>query len=147
MKKLKLWYYRNFKVISNEKAKELGLLFWENVYGDSINHYGCRSIWFDYKHRAYRVEGLVETQLQKAFPKQDVEKQNKTAVEWLIKELESRNYGFIGYEKIIQQGKEMEKKQILDTYIKSYNKAKGCDHYVGVVEFAEHYYDKTFKSK
>lgn len=61
MKKLKLWYYRNFKVISNEKAKELGLLFWENVYGDSINHYGCRSIWFDYRHRAYRVEGLVET--------------------------------------------------------------------------------------
>jgi hypothetical protein len=44
---------------SNEKAKKLGLLFWENVYGDSINHYGCRSIWFDSKHRIYRVEGLV----------------------------------------------------------------------------------------
>lgn len=69
----------------------------------------------------------------------------QTAVEFLEEKLKGDK--IFSLDVIITKAKEMEKKQILDTYIKSYNKAKGCDHYVGVVEFAEHYYDKTFKSK
>lgn len=122
MKKLKLWYYRNFKVISNEKAKELGLVFWENVYGDSINHYGCRSIWFDYRHKTYRVEGLVETRLQKAFPKQDIEKQNKTAVEWLKNNFETNESEIISknIEVWFKIAIEMEKKQLFYAWDRGY---------------------------
>ena len=60
MKNLKLWWYRNFVVISNQKAKEIGLIFWRNVYGDEINRRNCRSIWFDHKHREYRVRNLEQ---------------------------------------------------------------------------------------
>lgn len=55
-----LWWIRTFKVISNQKAKELGLRHWRNVYGDEINHLNCRSIWLDYKGRKYRVSHLEE---------------------------------------------------------------------------------------
>jgi hypothetical protein len=50
-----LWYIRTFKIISNQKARELGLKHWRNVYGDEINRRNCRSIWFDNKQREYRV--------------------------------------------------------------------------------------------
>jgi hypothetical protein len=53
-----LWFIRNFKVISNQKAKELGLRHWRGVYGDEINRMNCRSIWFDDKSRQYRVSHL-----------------------------------------------------------------------------------------
>lgn len=69
----------------------------------------------------------------------------QTAVQYLLEQMGLEQLTFP--KEVIDKAKEMEKKQILDTYIKSYNKASGCDHYVGVVEFAEHYYDKTFKSK
>jgi len=55
-----LWWIRTFKVISNQKAKELGLRHWCNVYGDEINHLNCRSIWLDDKSRKYRVSHLEE---------------------------------------------------------------------------------------
>lgn len=55
-----LWWIRTFKVISNKKAKELGLRHWRNVYGDEINHINCRSIWFDDKSRQYRVSHLED---------------------------------------------------------------------------------------
>lgn len=55
-----LWWIRTFKVISNQKAKELGLRHWRNVYGDEINYLNCRSIWFDDKSRQYRVSHLEE---------------------------------------------------------------------------------------
>lgn len=50
-----LWWIRTFKVISNQRAKELGLTHCRNVYGDEINHINCRSIWFDDENRQYRV--------------------------------------------------------------------------------------------
>lgn len=55
MKKIKLFWYRNFCIINNKKAKEIGLIFWRNVYGSEINRRKCGSVWFDYKHREYRV--------------------------------------------------------------------------------------------
>lgn len=43
--KITLWYTRTFKVISSERATKLGLFWYRNVFGDEINHLGCRSIW------------------------------------------------------------------------------------------------------
>jgi len=54
------WYTRIFAVISNEKAKQMGLMFYRNVYGDEINQLNCRSVWVDDKNRQYRVENLHE---------------------------------------------------------------------------------------
>jgi hypothetical protein len=62
MKKIKLWWYRNFVVISNKKAKEIGLIFFRNLYGDEMN---CWSIWFDHKHREYRVRNLEQIKQSK----------------------------------------------------------------------------------
>jgi hypothetical protein len=59
MKKLKLWWISTFKVISNEKALEMGLTHYHNIYGDAINHLNCRSIWLDSEGRKYRVERLA----------------------------------------------------------------------------------------
>jgi hypothetical protein len=59
MKALKLFYYR-FKVISSLQALELGLEFRYNIFGDSINHLNCRSIWVDSKGRTYRVRELIK---------------------------------------------------------------------------------------
>ncbi len=58
--KLYLWFIRNFKVITNHEAKELGLKHIANIYGDRINDLGCRSIWTDNKNREYRVMYLEE---------------------------------------------------------------------------------------
>ena len=58
-KKIYLWWVRNFKVISNQQAEQLGLRHWRNVYGDEINRLNCRSIWLDYKKREYRVSHLI----------------------------------------------------------------------------------------
>jgi hypothetical protein len=53
-----LWWIRTFKVISNQRAKELGLEWYRNVYGDEINNINCRSIWLDKRGRKYRVSHL-----------------------------------------------------------------------------------------
>ena len=58
--RLYMWWIRNFKVISNQKAKELGLRHWRGVYGDEINHQNCRSLWFDNNQRIYRVSHLED---------------------------------------------------------------------------------------
>lgn len=61
-----LWWIRTFKVISNRRAKEIGLKWYRNVFGDEINHFNCRSIWIDKKGRRYRVshlEGVSENGL------------------------------------------------------------------------------------
>jgi hypothetical protein len=55
-----MWWIRNFKVISNQRAKELGLRHWRGVYGDEINRLNCRSIWFDNNQRQYRVSHLED---------------------------------------------------------------------------------------
>jgi hypothetical protein len=53
-----LWWIRTFKVISNQRAKELGLEWYRNVYGYEINNINCRSIWLDKRGRKYRVSHL-----------------------------------------------------------------------------------------
>jgi hypothetical protein len=63
MKGIKLWYIRNFKVLTNAQAKQLGLTHMRNVYGDEINHINCRSLWADSKGRYYRVEELSRENL------------------------------------------------------------------------------------
>lgn len=58
MKNIRLWWLRNFEVITTKKAKSLGLKFFENIYGDEINDLNCRSLWCDEKNRFYRVKEL-----------------------------------------------------------------------------------------
>jgi hypothetical protein len=60
---LKLWYARNFQIITLTQAKEWKLTFVRNVFGDEINNLSnsthlCRSIWEDEKGRTYRVSNL-----------------------------------------------------------------------------------------
>lgn len=57
---LKMWYARNFKVISAQQALRWKLEFDRGVYGDEINLLNCRSIWRDAKNRTYRVQELTE---------------------------------------------------------------------------------------
>jgi hypothetical protein len=45
------WYKRVFRILTIEECKELGLVHSHNIYGDSINHLNCRSIWKDEKSR------------------------------------------------------------------------------------------------
>lgn len=52
-KALRLWYYRNWKQLSVDEAKELGLKFYCDIYGDLPIHVG--SIWIDDKKRTYIV--------------------------------------------------------------------------------------------
>lgn len=58
MNRIKLWHERVFTIISNQRAKELGLTFIRNIHGDEINHINCRSIWEDKRGRKYRVKNL-----------------------------------------------------------------------------------------
>lgn len=53
-----MWYARWFRTITNEEAKEWGLTFIRNIYGDGINIYNCRSMWCDNKGRDYRGKSL-----------------------------------------------------------------------------------------
>ena len=62
MKSIKMWYARNFQVISNDLAEEWDLKWYRNVYGDEINHINCRSLWIDKKGHSYRVEHLPSIQ-------------------------------------------------------------------------------------
>lgn len=57
---IKLWYVRNYKVISMELASSLNLVCYRNIYGDEINRLNCRSIWVDKKGNEYRVSELVK---------------------------------------------------------------------------------------
>jgi hypothetical protein len=52
------FYYR-FKIIKTIKeAKKRNLTHYKNVYGDSINKYNCRSVWYDEFGFIYRCEQL-----------------------------------------------------------------------------------------
>ncbi len=72
----------------------------------------------------------------------------QTAVEWLVKELES--YGNTQFCKIeweqldllIEQAKAMEKEQIIEAYLK--NHLQGCWMKNTPEEYAEQYYNETF---
>jgi hypothetical protein len=58
IKILKLKFWRNFSVIDNFTASQLGLAPYRNIYGDEINHLNCRSIWADAAGRLWRVKYL-----------------------------------------------------------------------------------------
>lgn len=58
MRQIRLWWYRNFVRISQEKATSVGLSWYRNVYGDEINRLNCRSIWIDEKSRTYLIKEL-----------------------------------------------------------------------------------------
>lgn len=57
---MKNWFLRVFCVVDLQYAREKGLIFVKNVYGDGINHLNCRSIWKDAKGRKYRISELYE---------------------------------------------------------------------------------------
>ena len=80
--------------------------------------------------------------MQKPFMKPlNQNKMKKTAVEWLIEQLENHNgVTRAGFEKCIQDAKEMEKKQLCYFYIKG-AEAEMNNPYVTNIEF----YNKTFK--
>jgi hypothetical protein len=59
MKKLRLWFKKEFGVLTMDECIKLGLEFCHNIYGDEINHINCRSIWRDKKGKSYRCESLV----------------------------------------------------------------------------------------
>mgnify|MGYP003333011459 CR=1 FL=1 len=64
----------------------------------------------------------------------------QTAVEWLIKEFNLKSY-----EATIKFALEKEKKQIKDAYLK--NHLQACWMNRTAEEYAEEYFNKTFKSE
>ena len=73
----------------------------------------------------------------------------KTAIEWLIEQLENHNgVTRAGFEKCIQQAKEIEKEQIIESWDNGF--ANGYDlgkHNITYPDNAEQYYNETFKSE
>ena len=83
-----------------------------------------------------------------------VKMKNKTAVEWLISEIQ--RYNDSGYEfhpkyneEILEQAKEMEKDQIMDAYYEGKGNGMDISHPLSSTKeiSAEQYYDETFKSE
>ena len=58
IRKIQLWWYRIFKILSTERANVLKLTWSYNVHGDYINRLNCRSIWKDSNGNEYRVKEL-----------------------------------------------------------------------------------------
>ena len=72
----------------------------------------------------------------------------ETAIEWLVRVLELQTFENINLYsmKAIEQAKEMEKQQIIESY------CQGCfditqDEYIFPRETSEDYYNETFKSE
>lgn len=69
----------------------------------------------------------------------------KTAIDWLVEELKSRSIDLNKWNSdLVEQAKEMEKQQIIDA-------VKSTDYIIGATnkeseEFAQKYYNETFKS-
>jgi hypothetical protein len=59
MKRLKMWFKKEFGVLTLDECLKSGLVFCHNIYGDNINHLGCRIIWRDDKSKSYRCDSLV----------------------------------------------------------------------------------------
>lgn len=54
-----VFFYHRFKIIEScELARKKGLKFENNVYGDSINMWNCRSFWYDEFDFRYRCAEL-----------------------------------------------------------------------------------------
>lgn len=59
--RFQMWFARWFQIISEEQAREWGLTFSRNIYGDEVNLLdGARSIWLDSEKNVYRVQELNE---------------------------------------------------------------------------------------
>lgn len=59
MKEIRNWWLRTFRVISTDRARDLNLVPFRNIYVDEINQLNYRSIWEDSKYRQYRVRELA----------------------------------------------------------------------------------------
>lgn len=69
----------------------------------------------------------------------------QTAIEWIIEQLENHNaVTRSGFEKCIQQAKEMEKEQIISAH-KTATLEAGFEH--SADDWANQYYNQTFKSE
>jgi len=67
----------------------------------------------------------------------------QTAVEFIIEQLENANViSRFAFPEVIQQAKEMEKEQIIETYNKAHS-----DGYKDIDKFGEQYYNEIFKSE
>ncbi len=74
----------------------------------------------------------------------------KTAIEWLEENLDVDIRLFIHCKDVFEQAKEMEKEQIIDSYIeckRQYIIQESCFPPQFVVKEAEQYYNKRFKNK
>ena len=60
MKKVKVWFKRNFGRFTLKECEDLGLRWFKNIHGDAINQFNCRSIWLDDKNRIYRCDELCD---------------------------------------------------------------------------------------
>jgi hypothetical protein len=71
----------------------------------------------------------------------------KTAVEWLIEQLNLKESMYLHTHKVIDQAKEIEKEQLCLTYVDGFNLRQQTtdvsDNYIT----AEQYYNETFKSE
>lgn len=54
MNRIYRWFLHFRKVKTVKQAKEMGIIFWRNVYGDEINQRNCRSLWYDKYLNDYR---------------------------------------------------------------------------------------------
>ena len=60
MKSLKLWFKKNLCfTLTESECETLKLEFCSNIYGDSINLLGGRSIWKDSHNNFYICESLI----------------------------------------------------------------------------------------
>mgnify|MGYP001426107824 CR=1 FL=1 len=56
---ISFYLYHRFIIIKTcKEATEKGLIFDENVYGDAINAWNCRSFWYDKYNLRYRCAEL-----------------------------------------------------------------------------------------
>ena len=56
---MNLWFIRLLnKKLTQKEAEGLGLIWFQNIYGDAIDVFDCRSIWCDSEGRPYRVKEL-----------------------------------------------------------------------------------------
>jgi len=74
-----------------------------------------------------------------------------TAVEWYFKQMQSKeHFTQDEFDSIYEQAKEIEKEQIIDSYIeckRQYVIQESCFPPQFVVKEAEQYYNETFKNK
>lgn len=56
---IRLWFKKEFGILTIEECKKLDLTHCHNIYGDRINHLNCRSIWRNEKGKSFRCHSLM----------------------------------------------------------------------------------------